>query len=229
MTKHPGMWTITVQKWSESYNSYRLDNTKCTSDGQVHYIRSRDAGRSKLLSWGARCDHLKTSISIYQKKALGELYWALPLSSCAFNVCVSYAHFHFFPNKFRLNENAKALCLYCIDSIGKNISVKAIQWDKLWYDFPVFITESKLFLSKRSILRVWKSYSLNSYHRYETRWDEDHTLLVWTSYRCFCCVWHLYSLHAFPYMSVICLTIWLIIQWYKKASAMLYKVFSFVL
>ena len=29
--------------------------------------------------------------------------------------------------------------LYCTDSKGKNICVKAIQWDKLWYDFPVFI------------------------------------------------------------------------------------------
>ena len=63
----------------------------------------------------------------------------VPLSSCTFNVCASYAHFHFFPYKFQLNENAKALCLYCTDSKGKNICVKAIQWDKLWYDFPVFI------------------------------------------------------------------------------------------
>ena len=38
--------------------------------------------------------------------------------------------------------------------------------------------------------KVWKSYSLNSYHRYETRWDEDRTLLVWTSYRCFCSACH---------------------------------------
>ena len=86
----------------------------------------RDAGHSKVLSWDACCDHLKTSISIYQKKALGELYRALPLSSCTFNVCVSYAHFHFFPYKFQLNENAKALCLYCTDVKGKNICVKAI-------------------------------------------------------------------------------------------------------
>ena len=57
----------------------------------------RDAGCSKLLSWGTRCDHCKTSISIYQKKALGELYRLLPLSSCMFNVCMSYAHYHFFP------------------------------------------------------------------------------------------------------------------------------------
>ena len=99
---------------------------------------SRDAGRSKLLSRGARCDHLKTSISIYQKKAFGGLYRALPLCSCAFNVCGSYAHFNVFPYKFQLNENAKALCLYCTDSKGINICVKAIQWDKLWYDFPVF-------------------------------------------------------------------------------------------
>ena len=34
---------------------------------------------------------------------------------------------------------------------------------------------------------VWKSYLLNSYRRYESRWDENHTLLVWNSYRCFCC------------------------------------------
>ena len=63
----------------------------------------------------------------------------VPLSSCTFNVCVSYAHFHFLPYKFQLNENAKALCLYCTDSKGKNSCVKAIQCDKLWYDFPVFI------------------------------------------------------------------------------------------
>ena len=53
-------------------------------------------------------------------------------------MCIRYTHFHFFPYKFQLNENAKALCLYCTDSKGKNICVKAIQWDKLWYDFPVF-------------------------------------------------------------------------------------------
>ena len=34
---------------------------------------------------------------MYQKKAFGELYRALPLSSCAFNVCVSYSHVSFFP------------------------------------------------------------------------------------------------------------------------------------
>ena len=54
------------------------------------------------------------------------------------NVCGSYAHFNVFPYKFQLNENAKALCLYCTDSKGANICVKAIQWDKLWYDFPIF-------------------------------------------------------------------------------------------
>ena len=56
-------------------------------------------------------------------------------------VCISYVHFNFFPYKFQLNENAKALCLYCTDSKDTNIFVKVIQWDKLWYDFPVF-TES---------------------------------------------------------------------------------------
>ena len=38
-----------------------------------------------------------------------------------------------------MNVNAKALCLYCTDSKDTNIFVKVIQWDKLWYDFPVFI------------------------------------------------------------------------------------------
>ena len=79
----------------------------------------RDARCSKLLSRGARCDHLKTSI--YQKKAFGELYPALPLCSCAFNVPGgSYAHFNVFPYKFQLHGNAKALCLYCTDSKGIN-------------------------------------------------------------------------------------------------------------
>ena len=54
-------------------------------------------------------------------------------------MCVSYAHSNFFPCKFQLNENAKALCLYCTDLNDTNIFVKVIQWDKLWYDFPLFI------------------------------------------------------------------------------------------
>ena len=55
-------------------------------------------------------------------------------SMCAYVTPV----FIFFPYKFQLNENVKALCLYCTDSKGRNICVKAIQWNKLWYDFPVF-------------------------------------------------------------------------------------------
>ena len=58
-------------------------------------------------------------------------------ATCAFNVCGSYAHFKIFPYKFQLNENAKALCSYCTDSKGTNISVKVIQWGKLWYNFPM--------------------------------------------------------------------------------------------
>ena len=35
--KTPGMYTITATNAEvKSYNSYRLNNTKCTSDGQVH-------------------------------------------------------------------------------------------------------------------------------------------------------------------------------------------------
>ena len=113
--------------WLDSYkaNSMRLYGVRRFYLGPEPL--NRDAGRSKL--WGARCDHRKTSTSIYQKKAF---YRALPLSSCAFNVCVSYDNFHFFPYKFQLNENAKALCLYCTDSKGTNICVKTIRW---WYDF----------------------------------------------------------------------------------------------
>ena len=45
-----------------------------------------------------------------------------------------------------MNENAKALCLYCTDLKGQNICVQAIQWDKLWYDFPVFYREQAVSL-----------------------------------------------------------------------------------
>ena len=123
----------------------------------------RDAGCPKLLSWGARCDHRKSSIFIYQKKAFGELYRVLPLSSRTFNVCISYAHFNFFPYKFQLNENAKALCLYCTDSKDTNIFVKVIQWDKLWYDFSVF-TVSHYGEQAVSFKMVYLPKSLLQYH-----------------------------------------------------------------
>ena len=55
-------------------------------------------------------------ISILEKKAIGELYPVIPVSSCAFNVCGSYAHFNFFPYKLPLNKNVNALLLYCTDS-----------------------------------------------------------------------------------------------------------------
>ena len=102
----------------------------------------------------------------YQKKAFGELYQALPLSSRTFNVCVSYAHLNFFPYKFQLNENAKVLCLYCTDSKDTNIFVKGIQWDKLRYDFPVFTVSHygeqavsfKMVDLPKSLTLVWSSY-----------------------------------------------------------------------
>ena len=81
-------------------------------------------GDSKLLSWGTRCDHHKTSISNYQKKAFGEVYRALQLSSCEFNVCISYAHFHFFLYKYHLKENAKALSV-CTELTQK---VQIVPW-----------------------------------------------------------------------------------------------------
>ena len=75
-----------------------------------------DVRRSKLLSGSASCDLCKSPISILQKKAIGELYPVVPVSSCAFNVCGSYAHFNFFPYKLPLNKNVNALHLYCTDS-----------------------------------------------------------------------------------------------------------------
>ena len=82
----------------------------------------------------------KIAISTYQKKAFGELYQPLPLSSTTLRVqCLRKLRpFKFFSYKFQLNENVKALCLYCTNLNGTNISVKVIQWGKLLYDFPVF-------------------------------------------------------------------------------------------
>ena len=53
---------------------------------------SRDAGRAKLLSRGARCDHRNTLIFIYQKATFDELCQALPLSS-AHSMCVPISIF----------------------------------------------------------------------------------------------------------------------------------------
>ena len=75
-----------------------------------------DVRRSKLLSGSASCDLCKSPISILQKKAIGELYPVVPVSSCAFNVCGSYAHFNFCPYKLPLKKNVNALRLYCTDS-----------------------------------------------------------------------------------------------------------------
>ena len=77
---------------------------------------SSDVRRSKLLSGSASCDLYKSPISILQKKAIGELYPMVPVSSCAFNVCGIYAHFNFFPYKLPLKKNVNALRLYCTDS-----------------------------------------------------------------------------------------------------------------
>ena len=140
-------FALTSKSKQNNYNTgWKRQPKKCILPGLPSFYLKvwlfnamiRDVGHSKLLSWGVRCDHRKTSIVIYQKKVFSELYRALPLSSRTFNVCVSCAHFHFFQYKFQLNENAKALCLYCTDSKDTNIFVKVIQWDKLWYDFPVF-------------------------------------------------------------------------------------------
>ena len=59
-----------------------------------------DVRRSKLLSGSAR-------ISILQKKAIGELYPVVPVSSCAFNVCGSYAHFNFFAIQTSIEQKCK--------------------------------------------------------------------------------------------------------------------------
>ena len=65
----------------------------------------------------------------------------VPVSSCAFNVCGSYAYFNFFPYKLPLNKNVNALRLYWTDLKDTNICVKTFHWHKLWYNFPV-VTQS---------------------------------------------------------------------------------------
>ena len=84
-----------------------------TSSGCCRIYSASDVRLSKLLSGSASCDLV---ISILQKKAISELYPVVPVSSCAFNVCGSYAHFNFFPYKLPLNKNVNALRLYCTDS-----------------------------------------------------------------------------------------------------------------
>ena len=49
-------------------------------------------------------------------------------------MCVSYAHLNFFPYKFQLNENAKAV----LHRLKRHKYFCEGQWDKLRYDFPVF-------------------------------------------------------------------------------------------
>ena len=62
-----------------------------------HHVSS-DVRRSKLFSGSASCDICKSPISILQKKAIGELYPVVPVSSCAFNVMLilifSHTNFH---------------------------------------------------------------------------------------------------------------------------------------
>ena len=77
---------------------------------------NNDVRCSKLLSYSASHEFCKSSVSIRQKKAIGELYRTTPFSSCTFTVCGSYAHFYFFLYKLPLNKNAKVLRLYCTDS-----------------------------------------------------------------------------------------------------------------
>ena len=70
---------------------------------------SSDSGRSKFLLKSAGPSHHQTSVSIYQKKAFGELYSTVMVGGCELKVYRSYAHFQFFPYKFQLNENTKVL------------------------------------------------------------------------------------------------------------------------
>ena len=58
----------------------KRDNSQCSLALALSDVQ-------KLLSGSASCDLCKSSISILQKKAIGELYQVVPVSSCAFNVC----------------------------------------------------------------------------------------------------------------------------------------------
>ena len=67
-----------------------------------------DVRRSKLLSGSARCDLCRSPISILQKKAIGELYPVVPVSSCAFNVCMrKLRSFKFFPIQTSIEQTCK--------------------------------------------------------------------------------------------------------------------------
>jgi len=72
----------------------------------------------------------------------------------------------------------------------------AIAGSAVWSSHAVSVwqTSSHIRGMNYVLLLVWKSYLLNSYRRYETRWDENHTLLVWNSCCCFCCAFLLFLL-----------------------------------
>ena len=64
----------------------------------------------------------------YQKKAFCELYRVIPFSSCACNVCGSYARFNF---------QYKRAPLVLHRFVRHKYLREDSQWDKLWYNFPV--------------------------------------------------------------------------------------------
>ena len=80
---------------------------------KLHVHINRDAGRSKLLSWGTHCDHCKTPLSTYIQEKFCRALLSVIIFCCASTACGSFAYFKLVRYRFQLNENAKMLCLYC--------------------------------------------------------------------------------------------------------------------
>ena len=112
------------------YTVYRPPACKLRKWLMRNYICSTsDSGRSKFLLTSADPSHHQTSVSIYQKKAFGELYSTVMVGSCEIKVYRSYAHFQFFLYKFQLNENTKVLGVCLINSHDNGFCVKRNYWD----------------------------------------------------------------------------------------------------
>lgn len=102
---------------------------------------NKDVGHSKLLSQDTHCDHCKSLVSIYQKKAFCKLNWVLPLFCCPFTLCRKYAHLNFFSVRILIGRNYKGV-LFILYRFER--CIKSIQLGKMWCDFPVVIVRKPL-------------------------------------------------------------------------------------
>ena len=94
----------------------------------ISWTYNSDSGCSKFLLKSAGPSHHQTSVSRHQKKAFGELYSTVMVGSCELKLYRIYSHFQFFPYKFQLNENTKALGV-CWSNLHNGFCVKRTHWD----------------------------------------------------------------------------------------------------